>query len=158
MRGMSLLSILAVVFALVLAWQCVLLIQLGLSNLDTPKTPSKIKSPENILAKVDINKGQQIAGQVCAGCHSPDGNSIIPANPILAGQHAKYITKQLMDYKLQGDNSAKRNSPVMTAMVAPLTPADMMNLGAYYSAQAINPRAALLNKYKCNKINTNITK
>ena len=165
-------SVLAVVFALMLAWPCLLLIKLALCNLPSSKTPveikalgnnsdksqqsviqelcnisssrtpSKIKSPENILAKVDINKGQQIASQVCAGCHSPDGNSIIPANPILAGQHAKYITKQLMDYKLQGDNSAKRNNPIMTAMVAPLTPADMMNLGAYYSAQAINPRAA----------------
>ena len=30
----------------------------------------------------------------------------------------------------------------MTAMVVSLTPADMMNLGAYYTAQTANPRAA----------------
>ena len=38
---------------------------------------------------------QEIASGVCAGCHNPDGNSVIPMNPILAGQQAEYITKQL---------------------------------------------------------------
>lgn len=141
MFSMRVLPILAVAFALVLAWQCVLLIELVFDK-PPPRASVKTKAQEDILIKGDADKSQLIARQVCAGCHSPDGNSIIPANPILAGQHAKYITKQLMDYKLQGDNPAKRNNPVMTAMVASLTPADMMNLGVYYSAQAINPRAA----------------
>ena len=42
---------------------------------------------------------QEIASGVCAGCHNADGNSVIPMNPILAGQKAEYITKQLMDFK-----------------------------------------------------------
>ncbi|NBQ70003.1 MAG: cytochrome c4, partial [Nitrosomonadaceae bacterium] len=36
---------------------------------------------------------QEIASGVCAGCHNADGNSVIPMNPILAGQQAEYITK-----------------------------------------------------------------
>lgn len=84
----------------------------------------------------DAAKGQQIAGQVCAGCHSADGNSVIPANPILAGQHAEYITRQLMHFKAQNGKPAERNSPVMGGMVAVLSPDDMKNLGAYYSSQA----------------------
>jgi len=83
----------------------------------------------------DAAKGQQIASQVCAGCHNADGNSVIPANPILAGQHAEYITRQLMNFKAQNGKPAERNSPIMGGMVAALSPDDMKNLGAYYSTQ-----------------------
>ncbi|WP_295628385.1 c-type cytochrome [uncultured Nitrosomonas sp.] len=78
---------------------------------------------------------EEIAAGVCAGCHNADGNSVIPMNPILAGQHAEYITKQLMDFKATGDESPKRNSPVMSAMVATLSEEDMKALGAYYAKQ-----------------------
>ena len=68
----------------------------------------------------DLGAGDAEAGQTksaaCVGCHGPDGNS--PANPLwpkLAGQHAKYIEKQLLDFK-----SGARNDPTMLGMVAPL--------------------------------------
>lgn len=141
MFGMRVLSILAVIFALVLAWLCFLLISMAFDK-PQPWTPVKIEAQESALTKGDADKGQLIASQVCAVCHFPDGNSIIPANPILAGQHAKYITKQLNDYKAEGDNPAKRISPVMAAMVVPLSSSDMINLGAYYTTQVSNPRAA----------------
>ena len=79
--------------------------------------------------KGDAAKGEQIAAQVCAACHNADGNSILPVNPSLAGQHAAYITKQLNDFKAQGDKPADRASPVMGAMAAPLSAEDMKNLG-----------------------------
>jgi len=60
MRGMSLLSILAVVFALVLAWQCVLLIQLGLSNLDTPKTLQRSNRQRIFLPKLILTKANRL--------------------------------------------------------------------------------------------------
>ena len=88
-----------------------------------------------IVTSGDAAKGQQIASQVCAGCHNADGNSAIPANPILAGQHAEYITKQLTNFKAQNNKPAERNSPIMAGMVAALSPDDMKNLGAYYSSQ-----------------------
>ena len=82
---------------------------------------------------------QEIASGVCAGCHNPDGNSVIPMNPILAGQHAEYITKQLMDFKATGTELAKRNNAVMSSMVAALSQEDMKKLGAYYAQQKTIP-------------------
>jgi len=81
----------------------------------------------------------EIASGVCAGCHSADGNSVIPMNPILAGQHAEYITKQLIDFKATESAPAKRNSPVMSSMVAALSLDDMKQLGDYYAKQKAAP-------------------
>src|SRR5262244_1206151 len=46
----------------------------------------------------DPAKAQGIVTQVCAACHGADGNSAQPANPNLAGQHADYTLKQLMNF------------------------------------------------------------
>lgn len=91
------------------------------------------------LPQGDPEKGKEIATGVCAGCHNADGNSVIPTNPTLAGQHAEYITKQLMDFKAGDDTPAKRENPVMASMVAALTLEDMKNLGAYYAQQKAKP-------------------
>jgi cytochrome c553 len=96
---------------------------------------------ENIV-NGDPSEGEKIASKVCAGCHSADGNSIIPSNPILAGQHPEYITKQLLNFKPQDNKPAERKSPVMAAMVAPLSAEDMKNIGAYYAQQEPTPGAA----------------
>ncbi|SFE75616.1 cytochrome c [Nitrosomonas sp. Nm166] len=82
---------------------------------------------------------EEIASGICAGCHNADGNSVIPMNPILAGQHAEYIIKQLIDFKANESEPAKRNSPVMSSMVAALSAEDMKKLGAYYAKQKTNP-------------------
>ena len=119
-----------------------MLIALALANQVFAETSAKIGSPENTFAKGNAEKGQQIASQVCAVCHNADGNSTIPANPILAVQHAEYITKQLINYKARDNMPAERNSPVMAAMVAPLSPDDMKNLGAYYTSQNPKPGVA----------------
>jgi cytochrome c553 len=92
--------------------------------------------------QADPAQAQPIVTKVCSACHAADGNSVTPANPILAGQHADYITKQLMDFKAQDGKPAARSNPVMAAMAAPLSPADMKNLGAYFEAQKPKPRAA----------------
>lgn len=92
--------------------------------------------------KADPAKAQQIATQVCAGCHGPDGNSMIPTNPNLAGQHAEYITKQLRNFKAADGKPAERNNPIMGGMVAALTPEDMVNLGAYFAKQTPKPGTA----------------
>jgi|KBSMisStandDraft_5_1062788.scaffolds.fasta_scaffold00659_1 cytochrome c553 len=85
----------------------------------------------------DASQGQSIATKVCAACHAADGNSASPANPVLAGQHADYVAKQLADYK----SNTERKNPVMQAMAAPLSPQDMKNLGAYFETQKTKPRA-----------------
>jgi len=85
----------------------------------------------------DPAKAQPIAGQICAACHGADGNSPLPMNPSLAGQHPEYLFKQLNEFK-----SGSRNNAVMMGMVAGLSAEDMRNLAAYYSAQKAGESAA----------------
>ncbi len=94
------------------------------------------------VIKGDPAKAQQIVTQVCVACHAADGNSTIPANPSLAGQHPEYTYKQLVNFKPQGGKPAERNNGVMAGMVANLSDDDMKNLAAFYSVQKVKPRAA----------------
>lgn len=83
-----------------------------------------------VSAAGDAAAGEQKV-QVCAGCHGPNGNSMNPAWPKLAGQHASYIAKQLHDFK-----SGARVNPQMAPMAAMLSDQDIENVAAYYSEQA----------------------
>ncbi|MBI3044160.1 MAG: cytochrome c4 [Betaproteobacteria bacterium] len=94
------------------------------------------------LAAADPSKAQAVVTQVCAACHAADGNSTQAANPVLAGQHADYTFKQLMNFKPQGGKPAERPSAVMAGMVANLSADDMRNLAAYFEIQKRKPRAA----------------
>ena len=85
-------------------------------------------------SKGDPKAAEAIVNQVCAGCHSVDGNSAAAANPKLAGLNAEYINKQLANFK-----SGERKNAIMSGMVASLSPQDMLNLAAYYSAQQPKP-------------------
>lgn len=93
-------------------------------------------------AKPDLDKGAQIAKQVCAACHAADGNSVAPANPKLAGQIPEYLHKQLANFKAQGGRKAERIDPIMGGMVAGLSDGDMRNVAAYYAAQKLQPAKA----------------
>jgi cytochrome c553 len=93
-------------------------------------------------AKPDAAKGQQIAQQVCAACHGPDGNSPLPANPKIAGQFADYVSKQLVNFKPQANKKAERENPIMAGMVANLSEQDMRNVAAYYASQQLRPEGA----------------
>ena len=84
----------------------------------------------SVHAAGDPAKTQGIVNQVCAACHGVDGNSLLPANPSLAGQHPEYLLKQIMEFK-----SGARSNPVMAGMVANLSPDDMRNLADYYASQ-----------------------
>ena len=92
--------------------------------------------------KGDPAKAQQLVTQVCAACHGADGNSALPANPVLAGQHVDYTFKQLTNFKSDGGKPPARPSPVMTAIAAGLSPEDMANAAAYFSSQEPKPRPA----------------
>ncbi|MEE1865283.1 MULTISPECIES: c-type cytochrome [Pseudomonas] len=79
-------------------------------------------------------KGDAAAGQaktaVCGACHNPDGNSMAPNFPKLAGQGEKYLEKQLHDIK-----SGKRTVLEMTGMLAAFNDQDMADIAAYFSSQ-----------------------
>ena len=93
-------------------------------------------------AKGDPAKAQQLVNQVCSACHGADGNSAVPVNPVLAGQHPEYSFKQLTNFKAEAGKPAVRPSPVMTAIVAALSQDDMANAAAFFGSQAPKPRAA----------------
>lgn len=80
--------------------------------------------------------GDPVAGQeksaMCQGCHGPDGNSLAPQWPNLAGQGVKYIVKQLKDFQ-----SGARKDPTMTSMVEGLSEQDMADIAAYFSQQKV---------------------
>lgn len=85
--------------------------------------------------------GDAAAGQTkavtCAACHGPDGNSLLPNFPKLAGQSEGYIIKQLQEFK-----AGKRTDPTMNAMAAPLSDTDMADVAAHFSAQKVSTGSA----------------
>ena len=87
-------------------------------------------------SKPDLAKGQEKA-QMCAVCHTSDGSRGLPANPILAGQHAEYLAKQLVEFK-----AGKRASPIMAGMAATLSDDDVRNVAAFYASKSAKPGAA----------------
>ena len=86
-------------------------------------------------AKPDLAKAKQIAETVCVACHGADGNSALPANPILAQQGAEYLFKQLTEFKAPEGKTAVRNNPIMGGMTATLSTEDMLSLAHYFSQQ-----------------------
>ena len=85
-------------------------------------------------AKPDFVKGAAISAQVCAACHTADGSRGSPANPILQGQHAEYLVKQLTEFK-----SGKRNNAIMKGMASTLSDDDMKNVAAFYASKTAKP-------------------
>lgn len=79
----------------------------------------------------DPKAGEKKANTICMACHGPQGNSIVPTWPKLAGQHPEYIQKQLWDFK-KGD----RANAQMTPMAMPLTEQEIVDVAAYFSSQA----------------------
>ncbi|KQY89194.1 MULTISPECIES: cytochrome c [Roseateles] len=97
-------------------------------------TVAQANEPAAAAAKPDLGKGGAISTQVCAACHTADGSRGAPANPIIAGQHAEYLAKQLVEFKTN-----KRKSPVMNGMAAPLSEEDIRNVAAFYASKTAKP-------------------
>jgi cytochrome c553 len=78
--------------------------------------------------------GDAAAGQakaaVCGACHGPDGNSMAPNFPKLAGQGERYLEKQLHDIK-----SGKRQVLEMTGLLTNVSDQDLADLAAYFASQ-----------------------
>ena len=78
----------------------------------------------------DAAAGAQLYDKSCLACHGPGGASQIAANPIIAGQHAAYLRRQLEYYR---DNP--KAAAAMAAMAKPLSNTDIADLAAYLSAR-----------------------
>lgn len=85
----------------------------------------------SVQAAGDPAAGQQKAAS-CAGCHGVDGNSMNGEWPKLAGQHVKYLVKQLQNFK-----SMDRVNNIMNGMAAALSQQDMEDIAAFYATQEL---------------------
>ncbi len=68
------------------------------------------------------------AKTLCASCHGPDGISMNPLWPNLAGQQEQYLAKALSDYK-----AGNRNDPTMAPLAKTLGDKEIADLAAYYA-------------------------
>jgi len=76
----------------------------------------------------DIKAGRETA-EKCAICHGLDGLSKIAEAPNLAGQNERYLVEQLSAFK-----AGNRKNEMMSIVIQELSPDDIENLAAYYSA------------------------
>ena len=84
----------------------------------------------------NVFAGDPVAGKakvaLCVSCHGPAGNSVNPAWPKLAGQHARYTAKQIHDFKA----GVTRSDVLMAPMIAGLSDQDIEDIAAYYATQS----------------------
>lgn len=84
-----------------------------------------------LVGNAEAGKGKSAT---CVACHGPDGNSIVPMWPKLAGQHESYLLKQLLNFK-----HGQRENAQMSPQVVPLSEQDLADLAAYYASQTQTP-------------------
>lgn len=77
---------------------------------------------------VDPAAGQKQYDATCAACHGPQGISIAPIYPNLAGQKDEYLVTQLKAFR-----DGTRKNPIMEPMAKGLTDTDIVNIAAYVS-------------------------
>lgn len=88
-----------------------------------------------------VQPGDAAAGEAkvaaCGACHGLDGNSQDPQYPKLAGQHERYIARQLALFK-----TGARENPIMLGFAATLSEQDMRDVGAFYAGKTPLPGVA----------------
>jgi cytochrome c553 len=78
----------------------------------------------------DVEAGRATVNTVCAACHGANGVSVADNIPNLAAQRAAYLGAQLRAFK-----DGSRKNPMMNAIAAQLSPADIGNVAAFFAAQ-----------------------
>jgi len=81
-----------------------------------------------VHAQGSVSAGSEKA-RACQVCHGKGGKSTNPTYPRLAGQHAKYIIKQLKAFK-----SGTRKDPIMNGMASTLSEQDMEDVAAFFES------------------------
>ena len=85
----------------------------------------------NPVLAADIEAGKQRA-TACFSCHGPEGISLNPKYPNLAGQSAEYLASQLDAFRKGG-----RKDAIMTPMASSLSDADVENVAAFFASQGM---------------------
>src|SRR4051812_46567155 len=99
-----------------------LLLLLGLAAV---ASPAAAQAPAGVPAKA----------APCVACHGDEGRSTTADVPSLAGQPKQFITTQLVMFR-----EGNRKNEVMNAMAAPLSNAEISELGSYFTTRT--PAAA----------------
>ena len=96
-----------------------------------PPAPGRTDDPALVAKGKELfDKGlPDRAIPACATCHGANGEGIDDF-PRLAGQHAKYVAKQLTYIQ-----TLTRTAPVMHGIVKDLTPSEMQAVAAYVQAK-----------------------
>jgi cytochrome c553 len=100
-----------------------------------PAAPVKPDAAKGASLFTDGDAARSIPA--CVSCHGAGGNSTISANPKLAGQHADYLYKQLVDF-----TTPARNQAIMSTYAKLLTDPEKKNIAAYLETQAPKAGAA----------------
>ena len=87
-----------------------------------------VAMPGDADAQGDVKAGRETARK-CEACHGLDGLSKIAEAPNLAGQPEPYLIEQLNAFK-----SGERKNDMMSVVAPTLSPKDIKDLAAYYSA------------------------
>ncbi len=86
----------------------------------------QVQAESLVAGSADAGKARAIT---CTACHGPEGNSISPMWPNIAGQNAKYLVAQLKAFK-----DGSRSDPLMTSQAALLSEQDMHDLAVYFES------------------------
>lgn len=81
------------------------------------------------LAEGNINSGTKKA-RACQVCHGKGGHSTNASYPILAGQHAAYIQKQLRAFR-----AGTRKDPIMNSMASTLSDQDIDDIAVFFQSK-----------------------
>jgi cytochrome c553 len=83
--------------------------------------------------------------ETCAACHGPNGNSMQPLVPVLAGQTSRYLYLQLRDFQ-----EGRRTHPQVTPM-ADLTRDEARDLADWFAKQKPAPNGFNVDAEKARK-------
>lgn len=82
---------------------------------------------------IEAGKAKSIT---CTACHGPEGNSVNPLWPNIAGQSAPYIVAQITAFRDGAANpaKAKRYDPLMSPQSMTLSDEDIRDLAVYFES------------------------
>ncbi len=87
--------------------------------------------PQSPPVRGNVSAGRETAQRTgCAGCHGVDGKTpLLPAYPVLAGQHENYLAHTLHEYR-----DGSRRQAIMVGIAGGLSDRDIADLAAYYAS------------------------
>ncbi|PCD00398.1 c-type cytochrome [Halopseudomonas pelagia] len=104
------------------------------AHFDAQSTAGGVANDAGLVARgSEIYRGGDLETGLpaCTGCHSPTGLGNDPAGfPRLSGQHAKYIAKQLTNFR-EGERTNDGESMVMRTIASRLSNKDIEAVSAY---------------------------